>query len=249
MSFPSSLRETQSLVKLNLGRNGSPRLTIQEVREHLRTAAASLGAAFRDLSNVETQTGKTSVSNTGDVAASVSEAASTLNDAFTELASIRDALSLRSGLDTVIRHAIDALAEAGVAGLTVTIDPGGTRLTVDKERLAASLDELIGDKTELGDTIDALLEGFTARLEDLPFAPAAEPLRRAALSDFAPDLKVDVSSSQIAATQLLLKSLLPAEPPATALKKASEAYKMFLEEDDRRDVGTLFEQLPDGLST
>jgi hypothetical protein len=219
----AKLDETTGKVRISSRLSGGS-ITVSDTSGVLSTLGIVTGS-YRGTPGVtkviETQTGTTTVSNGNAVAASVSAAADKLNEVLTQLGTIRDSMSLRSDLETTIQRAMESLADAGAKGLSLNVNGGDLRVSVDRDKLASALTGLLGeqDETGLGTTIDGLLDEFTQQTATFSAPLAPEPPKRdPALSEIADKMKAQLAANQIS-TMLLLK-----KPDASLFKKVADAY-------------------------
>jgi flagellar hook-associated protein 2 len=178
---------------------------------------------------IQIQTGTKIETNAAEVADAVSAATNKLNDVLSQIGQIRSAIPQRSEIEVSLQRAIDALVAGGAKGLDITTDASGMRLSVDRRKLAGSLDGLIGDGGDPGSAVAGLLDKFSDQTVTLASKAVSEPERPNLSSQVIADkLKAQVSADHISSTLNLLRTLLPASKSAsTSASRASDAASRY----------------------
>ncbi len=172
---------------------------------------------------VETVTRTRVVGNGRDVARRVFSAVEPLNDVLAQFSEGRDAdPGFRSSVEAAIGAAVDSLKHAGVRGFAV--GPNARELSVDRGRLAASLDELGGKESGLVASIERILTGLAEQVTSLGGATQEKPVQGLQAINLKATLKAMLKAEQASASLLALKSSVQSGEQGAAKAKAADAY-------------------------
>jgi hypothetical protein len=173
---------------------------------------------------VETVTRTRVVGNGRDVARRVFSAVEPLNDVLAQFSEGRDAdPGFRSSVEAAIGAAVDSLKHAGVRGFAV--GPNARELSVDRGRLAASLDELGGKESGLVASIERILTGLADQVASLGTGATQEKsVQGLQAINLKATLKAMLKADQASASLLALKSSVQSGERGAVKAKAADAY-------------------------
>jgi hypothetical protein len=152
---------------------------------------------------VETQTGTTTISNSSEVAARISEAVEKLNEALRDVLKVRDDIPGRLAVEATFQRAIASLGDSGIEGLN--FDSAAVRISLDREKLGGSLTRTLGNEADVESALEKILEHFSAETANL--APAATASTRLQPMAQIANIHAQVMASHFAATVNLLKAV------------------------------------------
>jgi hypothetical protein len=249
----ATLDETSGAIRISSTTAGDT-ITISDtsgVLSKLGIAADTYVGSLESTSVVETRT-KGIASNATNVVDKVAAAVDKLNEALSKLGLGDKESPFRDELTTEVEDAFDVLRQAGVEGFDVrTDDPAKLELSVDRDRLARSLNKL-GEQANARKRIDEALEGFSAHMAKVGDAPASEGSQNGQpVFGSTNYVWARLTADQAATALLYMKSTLqPVKSDVTAAKAAERyaATSDAAKPSDRPDRFELTNQLQDALA-
>ena len=249
----ATLDETSGAIRVS-STTANDAITISDtsgVLSKLGILSGTYNASAESTSVVETPT-KVTTSNASKVVEGVAAAVEQLNKALSQLGLGDKESPFRDELTTEVEDAFDVLRQAGVEGFDVrTDDPAKLELSVDRDRLARSLNKL-GEHANARTRIDEALEGFSAHMAKVGDAPASEGSQNGQpVFGSTNYVWARLTADQAATALLYMKSTLqPVKSDVTAAK-AAERYAATSDaatRSDRPDRFELTNQLQDALA-
>ncbi len=178
---------------------------------------------------VETVIGSQTVSNAGEVASGVAQAAIRVNDSLAALGHLEGTPQFRDQVESLLQTTIGSLVEGGATGLRLDSRSGDLRLLVDREGLAVAVGGMASKRRSFGVEAAAVLDKLGGQVAALGGRVAAQAAPQGSGSDPARDQPRALFKSGPVSTEWVLDLLQTVSPGRSVdtqtFVKMIQAYK------------------------